>query len=142
MATATHRIDRAWRYHATPRAGTALSRAWFSARHGIQWVLGHAADVGSGYGTCFARLVGTLLATWLVFAGFFHWLGAIIDNGGRAVTWVDSLRYSAAALTPMDAYPLVATSGIAGIAAIIEGLAGMALLGALGFVAASRVRRE
>ena len=68
--------------------------------------------------------------------------GGIIHIEGPSVGLVDLLRYSAASLTPLDAYPLVTTSYAGRMAAGIEGVLGIGLLGALGHMLASRVNAD
>jgi uncharacterized protein YjbI with pentapeptide repeats len=155
MATATHRPDRAWRYYPTAdpwrptaRSGAGAVRfagarsAVFGLRHTAQWAAGGVFDLASGYGTCGARLLAALVATWLAFAAYFHVGGTIIRHDGAAAGWADALRYSIASLTPLDAYPLVATADGARTVATLEGIVGMFLMGALGYVAIARLRHE
>lgn len=124
------------------RSGSLLLGASFQARHTAQWLLGHIVELTTCYGTSYVRLTATLMLTWLAFAAIFHAAGAIIHVDGVPVGWLDSLRYSGASLTPIDAHPLVATSNAARAMALLEGALGMILLGALGYVAASRIRQE
>lgn len=159
METASHRPDRARRYYGRASLGrtrpgvaprdSRLSRlplvlpqriepGLFHAYHGALWLLGHLTSVFTGYGTSLRRILLTLLATWLCFAAMYGLAGSVIHYDGRPISSVDILRYSAAALTPIDAYPLVATSEAARAGAVLEGMLGIVLLGALGYMAASR----
>jgi uncharacterized protein YjbI with pentapeptide repeats len=140
MATATHRLDRARRFHAAPWPGTPATVTLFHGRHAARWLSGVLADAATGYGTCAVRLLTTLVICWLAFAAYFTTSGGIGRAGGRAATDLDALRFSAASLTPMDAYPLIAVTDAARWGAAAEGLIGLILLGALGFVVASRLR--
>jgi hypothetical protein len=118
------------------RAGEA---ARFTVRHTAQWILGHGLELTTGYGTSFSRTLGTLTAAWLFFAWLFYQFGAVISLEGGPTGWPEALRYSAAALTPIDAYPLVASAALARPLTMLEGAAGIILLGALGYVSASRI---
>jgi uncharacterized protein YjbI with pentapeptide repeats len=139
VATATHRPDCAARYHAAHKQA-GVARPLFLADHGLLWLVGHLADLVTGYGTSARRIVATLAAAWLLFTLVFSQAGAVIHLGGEPIGWRQILGYSAAALTPIDAYPLVATSELARVASAAEGIIGMALLGALGYVVVSRTR--
>jgi hypothetical protein len=76
-----------------------------------------------------------------MFSLIYRQTGILVDLTGNPAESADVLRYSAAALTPIDAYPLVATTEAARAASVMEGMLGIVLLGALGYVAVSRVRR-
>lgn len=136
MATATHRPDRAARYH---RPSWPL---WFQLRHGLRWVMGGVAELLTGYGISFARAMGTLAATWLVFAWMFSLSGAVINARGAAVRPVDLLLFSAAQLTPIDAYPLATTTRAGLVASAVESMMGICLLGALGHMLALRLNSD
>jgi uncharacterized protein YjbI with pentapeptide repeats len=139
MATATHRPDRSRRFHAAPWPGSPPALALYHLRHAARWLGGLVADAATGYGTCARRLLVTAALSWLGFALFFTLSGGISHVSGRLATAFDALRFSAAALTPMEAYPLVAVTAAARWAAAVEGMAGLVLLGALGYVVASRL---
>lgn len=153
-STATHRSDRARRYH---RQGLTVGQrapgflAWictrleplcFHAWHGLRWLLGHLASLATGYGTSFGRMGFSLLAVWCFFALGFGLAGAVIHMDGLPVGYSEWLRFSAASLTPMDAYPLAATSELARFAAGLEGVVGIGLLGALGHMVALRLNAD
>jgi uncharacterized protein YjbI with pentapeptide repeats len=153
-STATHRCDRARRYHRQGRpAGhpdkglicwicARLEPLCFHAVHGLRWLLGHLASQVTGYGTSFGRMGSSLLAVWWLFALGYGLAGAVIHSDGLAVGYAEWLRFSAAALTPMDAYPLAATSELARFAAALEGVVGVGLLGALGHMVALRLNAD
>ncbi|MCB0217857.1 MAG: pentapeptide repeat-containing protein [Chloroflexi bacterium] len=152
-ATATHRPDRARRFHRLPpaRGGTGrrlgslvagLERLCFQPIHGLRWLLGQAADIGTGYGTSFPRMGLTLLAVWLGFALVYGLAGAVIHTHGLPVSWIDLLSFSAATLTPIDAYPLATTSALGRTAMLVESVMGIGLLGALGHMVALRLNAD
>lgn len=163
VATASHRPDRARRYWsagfhgdcAGPALGAATAvgagarlrrracAAVAAVKHTAHWTVGLLSGLTTAYGTSYGRLTATLGAVWVLFAAYFHAAGRILDldHGVAATGWWASLRLSAASLTPIDAYPLVATAPGAPWAATIEGAIGVILFGALGYVSASRVRR-
>lgn len=161
MNTATHRPDRARRYYprdwalSEERASSdrrmrlaALARdARSTARHGLRWLGGHVSRLTTDHGTSFGRIAATVAATWLAFALFFQVSGGILDVHAAQATrpiawqWLDALYFSASAITPIDAYPLAASSKLGHVAATVEGVVGMMLFGALGYVTASRARR-
>lgn len=161
MNTATHRPDRARDYYPRDWAAsdersssdrlvrlTAWARdARSTLRHGARWLTGHVSRLTTDHGTSFGRIAVTVCATWLAFAALFQATGGVFDvrvaNEPRALMWqwLDALYYSAAAITPIDAYPLAASSTLGHVAATIEGIVGMMLFGALGYVTASRARR-
>ncbi len=150
--TASHRPDRARRYHApmASRAAKARSaeespppagqRLLFAARHASHWLLGLVADHTTGYGTSIRRVVATIAITWLVFALIFATVGGVIDLTGSAPDGPGLALFSAAALTPIDPYPLAAVSSVARTLALLEGVLGMVLVGALGYVSLARLR--
>ena len=167
MDTLTHRPDRARTYYAAdwsprpatpcpPRHPMALPRTttWlrdatrprdFSTRmrHGGLWALGHLNRATTDYGTSYRRILITLSLAWLAFGLFFQQWGGLRHIGQTvAPRWFDGLHYSAAALTPIDAYPLVTTAPLSHLVAIVEGVIGMVLFGALGYVTACRLRRR
>lgn len=164
MATASHRPDRARRYwirdwaegcastgHGSSGAAialpTRLRRAACGAvkrvKHALLWASGHVSGLTTAYGTSYGRLLLTLTVVWVLFAVYFQAAGRILDleHGVAGTGWLASLRLSAASLTPIDAYPLVASAPSAQWVATIEGAIGVILFGALGYVSASRVRR-
>lgn len=164
MATASHRPDRARRYwikdwtidcastaHASPAAATSaparLRRAACGAvkhvKHTCLWAAGQLSGLTTAYGTSYGRLMLTLTGVWVLFAAYYQSAGRILDldHGVAGTGWLASLRLSAASLTPIDAYPLVASAPGAQWVATIEGAIGVILFGALGYVSASRVRR-
>ncbi len=153
--TATHRLDRARRFHgpACPtwlrlrlpgRIRRMVEPVCFASIHGLRWLLGQAAAWTTGYGTSFARVTATLVAVWLGFALLFGIAGGVIDSSptGQATTWLDVLHYSAASLTPIDAYPLTLTQKPVRFAAVAEGIIGIGLLGALGHMVALRLNAD
>jgi uncharacterized protein YjbI with pentapeptide repeats len=152
MATASHRPDVCRRYHArsTRRLSTLPSsarlrpepveRALFLPRHTSRWLTGKAVEVTTGYGSSLSRVALTLAVTWLLFAFAYGQLGLVMDVSGRAVTTLGLLGYSAAALTPVDAFPLEAADALGRGLSLIEGVLGIVLLGALGFVGLARLR--
>jgi len=144
MATRAHRPDRARRFFADDWAGgrqpaRALRSVVAPLRHGSQWTLGKVNHLTTGYGTCYWRILVTLAIAWVGFAAFYQSVGGLLVMDGAA-HWTDALRFSAASLTPLDAFPITATSAVARWAALAQGVLGMGLLGALGFVSASRLR--
>ncbi len=159
METASHRPDRSRRYYSvahgsrtSPRGPAIVRRLHgrlarkiepvrFHCRHTALWAMGVLTDWVSGYGTSLRRIAATLIATWLAFSVVYGHTSSLAYLTGHPARTVDVLRYSAAALTPIDAYPLVAVSEAARLAAMLEGMLGIVLLGALGYVALSRVRR-
>ncbi len=161
MNTATHRPDRAREYYPRDWAPSEEKtssdrRVRFAAgardvrstlRHGLRWLGGHVGRLTTDHGTSFGRIAATVGATWIAFALFFQASGGIFDihqsQAPRPLVWqwFDALYYSAAAITPIDAYPLAASSQLGHAAATLEGIVGMMLFGALGYVSASRARR-
>lgn len=161
MGTATHRPDRARKYYPRDWASTEDRNATdrhrrlsarlrdirSTMRHSARWLAGQASRLTTDHGTSFRRIAGTLTATWLSFAALFQATGGVFDiqlaSQARSLPtqWLDALLYSATAITPIDAYPLVASSSLGHAAAMFEGVVGMVLFGALGYVAASRSRR-
>ena len=101
-----------------------------------------AADIGTGYGTSFPRMGLTLLAVWLGFALVYGQAGAVIHTHGLPVSWIDLLSFSAATLTPIDAYPLATTSALGRTAMLVESVMGIGLLGALGHMVALRLNAD
>lgn len=136
MATATHRPDRASRYH---RRSWPF---WFMLKHGLRWILGGAAELLTGYGISFGRALSTLLSIWLVFAWMFGLSGTVIHVDGAPVRPVDLLLFSAAQLTPIDAYPLATTTRAGLTASALESMLGICLLGALGHMLALRLNSD
>ena len=136
MATATHRPDRAARYH---RSAWPI---WFQLKHGLRWILGGVAELLTGYGISFGRALSTLVAIWLAFAWMFGLSGTVIHVGGAAVRTVDLLLFSAAQLTPIDAYPLATTTRAGLLASAVESMVGIGLLGALGHMLALRLNAD
>lgn len=136
MATATHRPDRAARYHRRTWA------PWFHLRHGLRWVLGGVAELLTGYGASFSRALATLAAVWLAFAWMFGASGAVIHVQGAPVGALDFLLFSAAQLTPIDAYPLATTSRAGLMVSALESALGICLLGALGHMLALRLNAD
>lgn len=145
MDTRTHRPDRARRFYAADWAGDggwparARRTAAATLRHGARWALGVVNHWTTGYGTCYVRILATLAIAWLAFAAYYHLAGGLLVLDGTA-HWTNALRFSAASLTPLDAYPITAMSAVARWAALAQGAMGMVLLGALGYVSASRLR--
>lgn len=152
MATASHRPDVCRRYHfrSTRRRldtqGPArlcpepVDRALFLLRHSTRWLTGKLVELTTGYGTSLRRVTLTLALTWLLFAIAYGQLGLVMDVSGQAVTTLGLLGYSAAALTPVDAFPLEAASTVGRGLSFLEGVLGIVLLGALGFVGLARLR--
>lgn len=161
-ATASHRPDRARRYWvrdwsrpietAKPRTSAGRAARALKVRalngltmlkHGGQWSAGQLSGVTMAYGTSYLRLLLTLAVVWVLFGLYFQDAGRILEleRGALGGGWWAGLRLSAASLTPIDAYPLVATAPGAQWVAMIEGAIGVVLFGALGYVSASRVRR-
>lgn len=161
-ATASHRPDRARRYwardwsrpvdrtspdapaRATSRALRTRTRDGLTAlKHAWLWAAGQVSGLTMAYGTSYVRLLLTLAAVWVLFGVYFQDAGRILEleRGALGGGWWAGLRLSAASLTPIDAYPLVATAPGAQWMSMIEGAIGVVLFGALGYVSASRVRR-
>jgi uncharacterized protein YjbI with pentapeptide repeats len=141
MCTASHRPDRCLHYHGRGlgRAGPGR-RTLFYARHTWLWGAGSVAGLTTGFGTSAARVLLTLILTWLVAALMYGAMGGLVNVLGVPTHPVDMLAYSAAALTPIDAYPVVAVGGAARTLAVVEGALGITLLGALGYVLLARLR--
>jgi uncharacterized protein YjbI with pentapeptide repeats len=167
MDTLTHRPDRARTYYSAdwspphppsipprhPLAFPATTARLRDAcrpkdlratyRHGGLWALGQLNRTTTDYGTSYRRILSTLAVVWLAFGAFFQLVGGLAHlERSSSARWFDGLHYSAAALTPIDAYPLVTTSTVAHLAAIAEGVTGIVLIGALGFVTACRLKRQ
>ena len=66
----------------------------------------------------------------------------MIHVGGAAVRTVDLLLFSAAQLTPIDAYPLATTTRAGLLASAVESMLGIGLLGALGHMLALRLNAD
>ncbi len=167
MATRAHRPDRARRFFATdwqprrPRTTTVLhplgapvgaAAAWAgrrtagaraTIRHGSLWALGNLNRVTTDFGTSYRRVLATLVTVWLAFGLFFQGMGGLqhVERAGLA-RWYDGLLFSATALTPIDAYPLVAAASAARVGALAEGVTGLVLFAALGYVSACRLRQR
>lgn len=144
MGTRAHRPDRARAFFPADWEGAdraARSRRAVAApiRHGLRWTLGWIAQLATGYGTSYRRILAALAIAWLGFAAHYHVAGGLMVVEGTS-HWTDALRFSAASLSPLDAFPVVATSHAARWAALAQGVLGMGLLGALGYVTASRMR--
>lgn len=122
------------------RARRLAALGAFLGWHGLLWLLGRSAEWLSGYGTSLRRLVATLIVLWVIFGVLYLGSGAVTGPDGLPVDWREALHYSAAALTPVEAHPLAARSELVRLAALIEGLLGLALVGALGVVITARLR--
>ena len=120
-------------------AGGRCADGLHRASHALRWLIGHVAAITSGYGTSFVRIAMTLVIVWASFAGLHALAGGLVKVDGTAVAWFDHLIFSAASLTPIDAYPLATLSVAGRIATIIEGGLGIVLLGAFGHILLSRV---
>jgi hypothetical protein len=141
MCTASHRPDRARHYHGRGLGQAhGRRRAAFYLRHAWLWLVGAVAGLTSAYGTSLARVAASLTAVWLVFALAYGLSGGLQHVAGTPVTFLQVLTYSAAALTPFDAYSLEASSTLARGLALTEGVLGIALLGTLGYMLLARLR--
>jgi len=120
-------------------ASKAIGTAGCYVFHTARWLAGHVNRLTTGHGTSFGRILCALAVIWIAFAAAYGATGGVmaLDGSGSSL---NALRFSAAALTPIDAYPLVPASPDAHLFAFVEGVLGMALLGALGYVAASRLK--
>ncbi len=119
-----------------------LTRAAFFAWHGSLWCLGRLAEWLTGYGTSLRRLVAALVLLWSMFGFLYLCSGAIPGPEGLPADALEALHYSAATLTSLRPHPLTLGSGLIRVAAILEGVLGLVLLGALGAVAAGRLRQS
>ncbi len=118
-----------------------LPRATFLAWHGTLWCVGRLAEWLTGYGTSLRRLVATLALLWSASALLYLLSGAVVGPDGLPADVIDALHYSAAAMTPLEPHPLTCGSALVRLAALVEGALGLVLLGALGAVATTRLRR-
>ena len=103
-----------------------------------------------GYGESFIRVVGTLLAVYVVFTvGYgLTWSVMRVTPGPEGITRaftsspVDWAIFSLGALTTMDPAGLEPRNNVVQLFAGLEALVGIFLTGLLGFVVANRIRRS
>jgi len=133
------------------RTSTRSAKWWgFYSRHTLKWLADWLVELVCGYGESFARVVGTLVVTYVVFTlGYgLTWSVMRVTSGpdGLSRTFsaspVDWAIFSLGALTTMDPAGLEPRDNLVQLAAGLEALLGIFLTGLLGFVVANRIRRS
>lgn len=133
------------------RTSMRSAKWWgFYSRHTLKWLGDWLVELVCGYGESFVRVLGTLVAIYVVFTlGYgMTWSVMRVSVGPEGITNtftsspVDWAIFSLGALTTMDPAGLEPRNNLVQLAAGLEALLGVFLTGLLGFVVANRIRRS
>jgi hypothetical protein len=132
-----------WRGSAVPERQVPLQSAEKGPRRAAKWVALTVAGPLCGFGTRLRGIVATMIALVIGFAVLLK-VASALDvvgrSGERAASWFDAFRFSVGQLATVPPTELTLSGPGWSLAADLETLLGIALLGLFGFVLANLLR--